>query len=86
MEDDKVFAVMDAQALAMLQTILNCPDNGGVADSSKTASVKFMITNKDECDLRNLGYSQEFIDRITPHEAAKLIQSGTKAVVRFDPV
>ncbi|MDD2540520.1 MAG: hypothetical protein PHH28_05675 [Desulfuromonadaceae bacterium] len=45
---------------------------------SKSARVKFMITKKDEADLRRLGYNKEQINKLKPQEAVDIIQAGTK--------
>ena len=44
--------------------------------TSGSASVKFMITMKDEYELRRLGYDQAHINTLTPQEAADIIASG----------
>ncbi len=41
----------------------------------KSASVKFMITRQEESALQKLGYSQEQIYRLKPHEAAKILKA-----------
>lgn len=45
---------------------------------SKSASVKFMITMKDEADLIKLGYNKAQIDSLKPQEAADILKADTK--------
>lgn len=45
---------------------------------SKSASVKFMITMKDETDLRKLGYNKAQIDALKPQEAADILKAEKK--------
>ena len=52
---------------------------GERASLAGTASVKFMITAQDERDLRQLGYSQEQIDKFRPQEAADILRAGAAA-------
>lgn len=70
---DKV--LFDIDALSSLQSIFDSADSAG----SKSASVKFMITSKDESDLQLLGYSNEQINQLKPQEAEDILKSGTKA-------
>ena len=76
--------VMDPGTVSMLQALFSFADNqaGGPAaaeGAARTASVKFMITLKDEEQLRALGYSQAQIDRLKPAEAHAILQCGTVA-------
>jgi hypothetical protein len=70
---DKV--LFDIDALSSLQSIFDSADSVG----TKSVSVKFMITLKDEADLRSLGYSKEQIDQLKPQEAEDILKYGTKA-------
>ena len=69
---DKV--LFDIDALSSLQSIFNSAESVG----SKSASVKFMITNQDETNLLILGYSKEQIDQLKPQEAEDILKSGKK--------
>lgn len=44
------------------------------AEPPTTASVKFMITTRDEQELRALGYVQEQIDRLKPAQVAAILK------------
>ena len=70
---DKV--LFDIDALSSLQAIFDSADSAG----SKSASLKFMITSKDESDLQLLGYSMEQINQLKPQEAEDILKSGMKA-------
>lgn len=76
---DKV--MFDPEVLSALQSVFNPSgqDNFDSKGFTKTACVKFMITIQDELDLHNLGYSKTQIDKLKPHEAADILQAGTKA-------
>ena len=54
-------------------------DGGENGTDSKSASVKFMITNQEEKDLHSLGYSQEQIDSFKPQEAADILKALKKS-------
>lgn len=71
--------VLDANNISALQSIFGLvPEEIAVGERiSKTASVKFMITMQDEKDLRKLGYNQEQINKIKPHEVVEILQAGT---------
>jgi hypothetical protein len=71
MEDSKIFAKFDAESIAMLQSLFNAPTS---------ASVKFMITRREEKTLLDLGYSQECINKLTPQEAADIILASTRSM------
>ena len=72
----------DEETAAMLRSIFQGSGdenfNATFKPQEKTASVKFMITTQDEKDLRDLGYSQEQIDKIKPQEAAEILKAGAK--------
>jgi hypothetical protein len=80
----------DAEAASIVLSIFSspapAPQNGTVAGQpeagckshSKTAGVKFMITAQDEKDLRELGYSEEQINKLKPEEAARIIKAGAR--------
>jgi len=70
--------VMDEATAAMLLSILGANQGdavGGFKAQDNTASVKFMITNHEEQELRQLGYGQEQIDRLKPQEAADILKA-----------
>jgi hypothetical protein len=69
--------IFDAGAISVLQGIFSEPTVE--KNVSRTASVKFMITLQDEEKLRELGYSQIQINKLTPQEAETIIRVGTKA-------
>lgn len=69
--------IFDAGAISVLQGIFSEPTVEKTV--SRTASVKFMITLQDEESLRELGYNQVQINKLTPQEAEAIIKSGTKA-------
>jgi hypothetical protein len=72
--------VFNMEAVPILQLLFeNCaePSSGDVP--AKTACVKFMLTMQDEAALRELGYSQEQIDKFKPQDAAEIILARTKA-------
>lgn len=81
-------SLFDAEDVSVLQSILNfsCLENIDPVfkDSTKSASVKFMITMQDEADLDALGYSRGEIDRLKPQEAADILVAGTKAEPAVD--
>jgi len=81
-------AMFDAVDVSALQSILNfsCLENIDPVckDSTKSASVKFMITMQDESDLEALGYSKGEIGRLKPQEAADILNAGTKAELTVD--
>jgi hypothetical protein len=66
--------LFDSNALSALNSI----DISMESIDQKSASIKFMLTIKDEADLKALGYSNEQIDRLKPQDAADIIKSGTK--------
>lgn len=51
--------------------------------TSRTASVKFMITMQDEEGLRKLGYSQAEIDKIKPQEALDILRAGRRQNIQM---
>jgi len=61
----------DTSALSILGSVLNtsCQDNFDTEACTKSVSVKFMITLKDENELQNLGDSKEQRDKLKPQEA-----------------
>lgn len=72
--------VFNTEAVSLVQMLIESGLESSIGgSSSKTASVKFMLTIQDEKDLRKLGYSQIQIDNIKPQEAADIIKSATKA-------
>lgn len=73
MSEDNVFK-FNTEVGAILQAVL--APVGIEAAPATTASVKFMITIQDENDLLALGYSHEQIGRMTPQEAADIINCG----------
>ena len=79
MKDDKkseqIFVFEESSVSILQAEIINSEQPA----PATTASVKFMITIQDEKDLLNLGYSQEFIRKITPQEAMEIIQAALKA-------
>lgn len=76
-ESGREAVMFDEQAISILQGVFNFPAEPATAECfSKTASVKFMITIQDESDLRNLGYSQEQIDKIKPQEAEDILKAN----------
>ena len=80
-DKDFVFdrVLFDTEALSVLQAVFSrSSQDNTVAESSKSASVKFMITKQDETDLRRLGYNKAQIDMLKPQEALDIIQAGTK--------
>lgn len=84
-EANTTAVVCNPEAVSILQGIFKFAGTGADAAArdegfSKTASVKFMITIQDEKDLRNLGYSQEQIEKMKPEAASEILQAGTKAV------
>jgi hypothetical protein len=72
--------IFNAEAVSILQLLI---DNAGglltAGTPANSASVKFMITLQDEADLNALGYTQKQIHRITPQEAADIIQAGKRS-------
>ena len=81
--DDK-FTMFDASAVSILQSVFKESELENETSRGesccKTASVKFMITHHDEQELRDLGYSQEQIDKFKPEEARIIIEAGVKAI------
>lgn len=69
--------LFNENAIAILQAVFNSSDKTAPeCELPKTASVKFMITMKDEEELRKLGYSQSQIDKIKPQEAERILNAG----------
>jgi len=77
-EDSGLGPVMfDVQAISILQGVFNSTVEPAAEECfSKTASLKFMITNQDEENLRNLGYSQSQIDKLKPQEAEDILKAN----------
>ncbi|MDD2364632.1 MAG: hypothetical protein PHN84_00565 [Desulfuromonadaceae bacterium] len=76
-KNDFVFdlSMFDAKAVSDLEVICrNAANEKAAEELPKSASVKFMITAQDEKELREIGYSQEQINRITPQEAENIIR------------
>jgi hypothetical protein len=67
--------IFDAAAVSILENVFNYPGEA----TAKTASIKFMITRQDENALCSLGYSQVAVEKMTPQEAAAIIQAGIRA-------
>lgn len=83
--DNTTEMVLDPETIAILKSIFNSPGNDERDPAreevlSTTAGVKFMITTKEEKDLRELGYSQAQIEKMKPQEATHLLQTGIKAM------
>lgn len=69
--------VFDTSAVSILQMMMDAPGGSALENaSSKSASVKFMITIQDERDLAALGYGQEQINRLKPQEVEEIIRRG----------
>jgi hypothetical protein len=89
-EDNGIGVKFDTNAVSILQSVFNVPEyehfnleaNTRLVTSeqntSKSASIKFMLTSQDEKNLLNLGYSQTQIDKFKPQEAAEIIRAGKK--------
>lgn len=70
--------IFNVQALSILQDVFNGTVEATPEEcSSKSASLKFMITHLDEENLRNLGYSQSQIDKLKPQEVEDILKAGT---------
>lgn len=75
-EDSGLGPVMfDMRAVSILQGVFNSTVEPAEECFSKTASLKFMITNQDEESLRNLGYSRSQIDKFKPQEAEDILKA-----------
>lgn len=82
--NDSAAMVLDPETIAMLKSIFKDCGNEDHEPAmeegfSQTASVKFMITLKDEENLRNLGYSQGEIQSMKPQEAAEILTRANLA-------
>ena len=68
--------MFDMGAVSILQGVLNSSLEPAEACFSKPASLKFMITHRDEENLRNLGYSQSQINTFKPQEAEDILKAN----------
>lgn len=66
--------LFDTETLSALQEVFSPSQDITDTRGSKSASVKFMITMKDEADLRKLGYNKAQIDALKPQEAADILK------------